>query len=298
MEKRTGAGALRVPAYAKINLTLDVGALRPDGYHQVTSVMQTIDLADTLLISVAPAGIEVSCDAPDVPAGEENLAHRALATLAPLIPGGIRVDIRKRIPRAAGLGGGSSDAAAALKGANSLYGLGLGERELLAAAAGVGSDVPFFIVGGTALAEGRGELVKRLPTLPVFWLVVVKPGFGVKTGDIYRLYRESAKGGRTSLLLRALEAGDRDGIIAALGNDLESVTCALHPEVAALKERLLERGALKAVMAGSGPAVYGIFPGEAEARLAAGELKREMPGADVFLTRTCRCVDAVGKQEG
>lgn len=294
MMKRMGAGALAVPAYAKINLTLEVGALRPDGYHEVTSVMQTIGLADTLLISVASAGIAVSCDAPDVPAGEGNLAYQALALLAPLLPGGVRLDINKRIPRAAGLGGGSSDAAAALRGANALYNLGLSEPELLAAAARVGSDVPFFILGGTVLAEGRGELVTRLPSLPVFWLVLVKPGFGVKTGDVYRLYRKGENKARTPRLLKAMEAGNREDIISALGNDLEGVTCTLHPEVAALKERLLELGAARAVMAGSGPTVYGVFPGEAEARLTAGKLKKEMPEADVFWTRTVSCEDIAG----
>ncbi|MGB9791476.1 MAG: 4-(cytidine 5'-diphospho)-2-C-methyl-D-erythritol kinase [Thermacetogeniaceae bacterium] len=275
---------LRLRAFAKVNLTLDVGGLRPDGYHEIHSVMQTISLADELLFFRTEGGIAVECDSPEVPAGEGNLAWRALSLLADRLPGGVRLEIRKRIPVAAGLGGGSSDAAAALKGANALYALGLAEQELLSLAAAVGSDVPFFILGGTVEARGRGEVVRRLPPLPSLWLVLAKPGCGVSTREVYSAYRPGFGENRTPLLLAALERGDEEGVLAALGNDLERVTARLCPAVGMLKERLVELGALKAVMTGSGPAVYGVFPGEREARLAAERLRSDCPA--VFVCKT------------
>jgi 4-diphosphocytidyl-2-C-methyl-D-erythritol kinase len=293
-------GIIKIPACAKINLTLDVGGLRPDGYHEVASVMQTISLADTLLLSKATAGITVSCDTPGVPVNEGNLAYKALALLVPQLPGGVKLEIKKRIPLAAGLGGGSSDAAAALKGVCALYNLGLSELELLDAAARVGSDVSFFLLGGTALAEGRGEVVTRLPSLPVFWLVLVKPGFGVSTADVYRHYRQGKEKEHTPPFIAALESGLRGEILSALGNHLESVTFDLHPELAAVKKRLLDLGALRAVLAGSGPTVYGIFSGKAEASLAAKKLREENPDFDVLECRTVsseEIVEGVGIED-
>ncbi|HHW39612.1 MAG TPA: 4-(cytidine 5'-diphospho)-2-C-methyl-D-erythritol kinase [Syntrophomonadaceae bacterium] len=284
---------LRLQAYAKVNLTLDVGPRRADGYHEIHSVMQTVSLADELFFSRAPRGISVECDSPDIPAGSGNLAGRALEILADRLPGGIRLEIRKRIPVAAGLGGGSSDAAAALKGADRLYGLGLTERELLACAAAVGSDVPFFILGGTVEARGRGEVVRRLPPLPVLWLVLAKPDFGVSTAEVYAGYKPCGREPRTPRLIAALEKGDGEGVLHALGNDLEEVTAAAYPKVGALKARLEALGALKTLMTGSGPAVYGIFPGEREARLAARELRDESVAHFV-----CRTVNEDEIREG
>lgn len=283
---RAQTGILAISACAKINLTLDVGGLRSDGYHEVASVMQTISLADTLLLSKAMAGITVSCDMPGVPVDEGNLAYQALALLVPQLPGGVNLEIKKRIPLAAGLGGGSSDAAAALKGASILYNLDLSEPELLAAAARVGSDVPFFLLGGTVLAKGRGEVVTRLPSLPVFWLVLVKPGFGVSTAEVYHRYRQGKDEEHTSRFLEALESGSSEEMLSALGNHLESITFAFHPELAAIKKRLLDLGAMQALLAGSGPTVYGIFQGEEEARLAAGRLREEKPELDILECRT------------
>ena len=176
------SGEVVLPSFAKINLTLDVGGLRSDGYHEITSVLQTISLADTLSLTRISAGIVVSCSASGVPDGQDNLAYRSLAEISHRLPGGICVEIEKRIPQGAGLGGGSSNAAAALKGADLLYAIGLAEDELLSAAAVVGSDVPFFILGGTVLARGRGEKVTSVSSLPVLWVVLVKPPFEVSTG--------------------------------------------------------------------------------------------------------------------
>ncbi|MGB3912433.1 MAG: 4-(cytidine 5'-diphospho)-2-C-methyl-D-erythritol kinase [Syntrophomonadaceae bacterium] len=277
---------ISLASYAKINLTLDVGGLRPDGYHEIASVMQTISLADTLWFARLPSGIEVICKKPGVPSGSANLAYKALEVIAQQLPGGVRVLIEKRIPWGAGLGGGSSNAAAALKGADLLYNCGMKEEELLRAAAEVGSDVPFFIKGGTALAEGRGEKLTELPQLPVFWLVLVKPPFTVSTAEIYSLYQSKEKEPRTPGLIAALQKGEYHKIPALLGNDLEGVTVSLYPEIGEIKEQLLLLGASAALMSGSGPTVFGLFHDQGTARQAAERMRKES-GLDVFVCRTC-----------
>lgn len=264
---------LNLPAYAKINLTLDVGPLRMDGYHEICSVLQTVSLSDELVFTRTTAGVSVTCDAPGVPAGADNLASRALERLVSRLSGGVRLIIHKRIPVAAGLGGGSSDAAATLKGVNQLYGLGLGEAELLSCAAELGSDVPFFILGGAVLARGRGELITHLQALPAMWLVLAYPGFGVSTGKIYAAYSPGDREPCTPRLLDALADGNREEILKSLGNDLESVTIAVYPEVGELKTRLEKLGAERTLMTGSGTAVFGVFPGEKEAAGAALKLR-------------------------
>jgi 4-diphosphocytidyl-2-C-methyl-D-erythritol kinase len=283
-----GQTSLELPAYAKVNLTLDVGRLRPDGYHEINSVMQTISLADTLILSAAPEGITVSCTpsgaAPDGPA---NLAYRALESLADRIaPAGVDLRIIKRIPTAAGLGGGSSDAATALKAANALFRLNLTEVDLISLAARLGSDVAFFIRGGTALAQGRGETVTVLPTIRPQWLVLVKPEFQVTTAEIYARYQPGQNRTWTTWFMAAVSRSDRDGMLANMGNDLEPVTAAAHPQVSVLIRRLEGLGAERALMSGSGPAVFGVFPGEEEARVAARQL--DGGGEQVFVCRMTR----------
>ncbi len=204
------------------------------------------------------------------------------------------MEIDKRIPPAAGLGGGSSNAAAAIKGADSLYHLGLTEDEMLAAAAEVGSDVPFFILGGTALAKGRGERVKRLSPLPVFWVVLAKPPFSVSTGEIYRLYEGKKAQACTERFLYALQREDIKGMISAMGNDLEPVTIGLYPQIASVKERLLQLGAQAAVMAGSGPTVFGLFGSREQAMQAAAAVREKNEDLHLFVCRTI----AGGEREG
>ena len=160
------------------------------------------------------------------------------------------------------------------------------EEELLRAAAEVGSDVPFFIKGGTALAEGRGEKLTELPQLPVFWLVLVKPPFTVSTAEIYSLYQSKEKEPRTPGLIAALQKGEYHKIPALLGNDLEGVTVSLYPEIGEIKEQLLLLGASAALMSGSGPTVFGLFHDQGTARQAAERMRKES-GLDVFVCRTC-----------
>jgi 4-diphosphocytidyl-2-C-methyl-D-erythritol kinase len=281
------SGEVLLPSFAKINLTLDVGALRPDGYHEINSVLQTISLADTLSFTKLSGGITVSCSDSGVPDGRDNLAYQALSVISDSLPAGISVKIEKRVPYAAGLGGGSSNAATALKGADKLYQIGLTEDEMLAAGAVVGSDVPFFVLGGTALAVGRGERVKPLPQLPVFWLVLVKPSFEVSTAKIYGLYKGKDGEPRTPGLVHALIEKDREGVIRSLGNDLEDGTIGLYPEIGAIKQHLLRLGALGAMMAGSGPTVFGLFNSKEEALRAAGKMR----GGEVYVCRTVSAED-------
>ena len=268
---------LELQAYAKVNLTLDVGRLRPDGYHEINSVMQTISLADTLFLTTAPGGITVRCTPPwAAPDGRSNLAYQAMESLADRLNGGVDLQISKRIPTAAGLGGGSSDAAAALKAANAFFDLKLTEVDLVSLAARLGSDVAFFVRGGTALAQGRGEVVTVLPTgCPLgaqLWLVLVKPEFQVSTAEIYANFRPGDSRPWTTRFLAAVYRNDRDGMLAHMGNDLEPVTAASYPQVSVLIRRLEQLGALRALMSGSGPTVFGVFPGEEEARVAACQL--------------------------
>ena len=176
-------------SYAKVNLTLDVLGTRPDGYHAIESVMQSISLHDTITVEVGGApGIRVECDMPGIPTDERNLAHKAAAMFFEDLCTTPKVDIRieKRIPPEAGLGGGSSNAAAALRGLSDLLGLSVSHEELCDLAAQVGSDVPFFLTGGAAFVRGRGEDVQPLPDIRPWWLVVVKPPFGVSTAWTYR----------------------------------------------------------------------------------------------------------------
>ncbi len=268
---------MELQAYAKVNLTLDVGRLRSDGYHEINSVMQTISLADTLILTTAPGGITVRCTPPGAaPDGRSNLAYQALELLANRLTGGVDLQIIKRIPAAAGLGGGSSDAATALKAANALYHLNLTEVDLVSLAVRLGSDVAFFVRGGTALAQGRGEVITVLPTGCALGapqcLVLVKPEFQVSTAEIYASFRPGQNRPWTARFLAAVSRDDRDGMLTHMGNDLEPVTTAAYPQVSVLIRRLEQLGALRALMSGSGPTVFGVFPGEEEARAAARQL--------------------------
>lgn len=281
-----------VKAQAKINLTLDVLEKRADGYHEVEMVMQSIELSDTVVIEEKPErGIEVFSDNPLLPGGEENIAYRAAKLLTDMagFDKGIRITIKKNIPLAAGLAGGSADAAAVLKGINSLFELGLTGRELAEKAALIGSDVPFCIMGGTSLARGRGEILTRLPDVPEIWVVLAKPPLEVSTAEIYRhfkLHRVSTRPSTTAMI-EAIETGSVNSIIANLANVLEQVTLNRYPVVAEVKKAMLEAGAAGVLMSGSGPTVFGICGSRNDAFGVAGRLKALPTGAFVEVSRTC-----------
>jgi 4-diphosphocytidyl-2-C-methyl-D-erythritol kinase len=256
---------VRLQAFAKVNYALEVRGRRDDGYHEISSVLQSVSLADELEIERSRGGFELLFEPDGVEVGplEENTVYKAWALLWETsgheLPARIR--LHKKIPAGAGLGGGSADAAATLYGMNELFGLELDHRELCDVGCRIGADVPFCLTGGTALGEGRGELLTPLPAPPDHYLVVAKPARGAETGRIYRAYDELQGRGTASVepVVAALRSGDLLALATALGNDLEPVTAGFVPAVTSYRRELLRAGALGATMTGTGTAVYGIF---------------------------------------
>ncbi|MCL5058908.1 MAG: 4-(cytidine 5'-diphospho)-2-C-methyl-D-erythritol kinase [Actinobacteria bacterium] len=280
---------MNVKARAKINLSLDVLGARPDGYHEILTVMQPLELHDKMKVeALATGAIEVICSHPDVPSGPGNLVYRAADLLRSECgcSMGASIYIKKNIPVAAGLAGGSADAAAALKALNKLWGLGLEERQLLQAGERIGADVPFCLAGKTALAGGKGEILTPLPSFPGLGVILVKPSFGVSTARVYSLYDSSpaGPGPNTGAMVSALEKRDFEAVAALLNNVLERVTAALHPEINEIKKALIEAGAAGAIMSGSGPTVFGLCRSPGEALSVAARL--ELPGCRVIVNET------------
>jgi 4-diphosphocytidyl-2-C-methyl-D-erythritol kinase len=280
---------IKIFAYAKINLTLSVLNKRPDGYHEVEMVMQSIALYDTLQIRSQEEGISLAVAGADLPLDERNLVWRAASLLQAKagIKSGVHIHLAKRIPVAAGLGGGSADAAAALRALNMFWRLGLSQAEMMDLGVALGSDVPFCIMGGTALARGRGELLTPLLPGPKLGLVLVKPSFSVSTAQTYAAYTGSPEQWRpdSKTMADALSRGDVSAIARNLTNDLESVTAVKNPEVRQIKDRLLAAGALGVLMCGSGPAVFGLTGDFSSARLIAARYRRA-PGEQMLVSQT------------
>jgi 4-diphosphocytidyl-2-C-methyl-D-erythritol kinase len=270
---------VRLRAFSKVNYALEVRGLRPDGYHEISTVMQSISLADEVEIERAERGFELAVEPESVEVGppKENTVYKAWTRLGERVGDAlpIRVRLGKKIPAWAGLGGGSADAAATLVGLNELFGLGLSEAELRDLGLRVGADVPFCLAGGTALGEGIGEILSPLPAPPPHHLVVAKPAAGAETARIYGAYDERPIDNNPSVapVLEALRMWDPGAVARSLGNNLAPVTKELVPEVQALEEALLRAGALGAAMSGTGTAIFGVFASEAEARAAADGLR-------------------------
>lgn len=262
-------------APAKINLCLHVLRRRPDGYHDVAMLMQRLSLYDRVVLTLSETpGVRVDCPGVALPPGGENIAARAAASLlaATGSMAGVEILIDKQIPVAAGLGGGSSDAAAVLLGLNDLLGAGLERSALMALGARLGADVPFFVFGQTAWATGIGERLEAVPVLPPVWYVLVNPGIAVSTAWVYQNL-ELTSPGRADRLPE-FPATAR-GLAGLLHNDLERVTVARHPVITEIKQRLVAAGALGALMSGSGPTVFGLFEDESSARVACAALATE-----------------------
>jgi 4-diphosphocytidyl-2-C-methyl-D-erythritol kinase len=249
-------------APAKINLALDVLFKRPDGYHEVEMIMTTVDLADRIeLKEIAGNQIEILSHNRFVPDDHRNLAYQAAYLLKERfgIRQGVQIGIEKNIPVAAGLAGGSSDAAAALRGLNRLWKLDLSLDELAEIGAEIGSDVSFCVYGGTALAQGRGEIITHLPMPPKCWIVLAKPTLGVSTADVYkRLQLNKVHHPDVRGMISAIESNRYDQVCKRLGNVLETVTLQMYPEVANIKEQMKTFGADAVLMSGSGPTVFGL----------------------------------------
>jgi 4-diphosphocytidyl-2-C-methyl-D-erythritol kinase len=285
---------VRVRAPAKINLTLRVDARRADGYHDLRTVFQAVALHDTLTFEVVPGPFRLECNDPACPTDATNLVWRAAQALWKA--GGrrgtardVRVRIVKRIPAQAGLGGGSSDAAATLGALARLWRLALSPERRLAVAAGLGADVPFFLTGGTALGIGRGDRLFLLPDLPPAWVAIACPAFGVSTKDAYTWLDEDRAMGRRPRAASIPDAFSRMWPPGELGNDLEPPVRRRHPAIGRLVRALMRKGAVYAAMSGSGSAVFGLFPSEGGARAAARAL--QTPACRTFVTRTLTSSD-------
>lgn len=283
-----------VCARAKINLTLDVTGRRADGYHTVCMVMQSVALHDEVRVTVTqgekkPRGIILTCNLPYLPVDERNLAWRAADLFyqeTGVLLGTCEIHIEKRIPIAAGLAGGSTDAAAVLRALTTLHAAGLTDDELCAMGLKLGADVPYCLRGGTMLAEGIGEELRPLEPMPHCWVVLCKPPFAVSTKDVYREMDEIdiRKRPDTAGMIKALEKDDYSGVCRRLSNVMELVTATKRRQIGEIKAFLTENGADGTLMSGSGPTVYGLFSDESRARTAAKMLSRRF--SDTFLTET------------
>lgn len=285
---------LTLSANAKINLTLDILGIRDDGYHEVAMVMQEISLHDTLTMKKNSQGISLDIviegQEGTLPADETNLCWKAAALVQEeySLSDGVEIHLIKRIPMAAGLAGGSADAAAVLKGMNYLFQLKMTEERLCELGARLGSDIPFCIMGGTMLATGRGEKLTRLPKFPKTNVVLAKPAVGVSTAWAYKTYDAGYDGPHpdNQAMLSAIEAGDADGAAGLLCNVLEGVTMAKHDVIAAYKKIMLDNGAMASMMSGSGPTVFGLVKEKEKAWQIADAVRRHDDEAGVFVAET------------
>lgn len=282
-------------AYGKVNLGLDIIGRRSDGYHLVKMIMQSLDIYDTLTFEKQESGIDITLageGGKGLSLGEDNLIYKAAACIIERTDykGGIRITLDKNIPIAAGMAGGSSDCAAALKGVNELLEAGLSEEELREIGVTLGADVPYCVMGGTALSEGIGEELTRLTPLPECVFVVAKPLCSVSTAEAYGGYDRLVEMGRDiphpdiDAQVKALMAGDLEGVVSNFGNVLEYVTASLHPEIAELEKLMKESGAMNAMMSGSGPTVFGIYKDRVTAEESAEKIKKSGLAAQLFVT--------------
>ena len=282
--------SMTLPAYAKLNLTLDILRKRPDGYHDLRMVMQSIALHDTVTVrtETGDGDITVRTDREDLPGGPGNIAWKAARAFYDAVGmenGGTEILLEKRIPMQAGMAGGSADGAAVLQALRSLYAPEMSRQELERIGLQVGSDVPFCVRGGTALAEGRGEVLTDLPPLPACAIVVCKPEFGLSTPALFGRVQVEKLSRRPDhdAMKRALTAGNLGAVAQQMGNVFEEVLTAEESrEIAYLKDVMLRCGALNAVMTGSGPTVFGLFAQKEQAERAAQTLRSRY--AQLFLT--------------
>jgi 4-diphosphocytidyl-2-C-methyl-D-erythritol kinase len=280
---------ITLKALAKINLGLDVVRRREDGYHEVRMVMQTIHLYDTLDIQKSSkGGIAIRSNLSFLPVNENNLVYKAGRLLMDEfgIRDGVTVNLQKRIPVAAGMAGGSTDAAAMLYGMNRLFDLGLSRRELMERGATIGADVPYCLMRGTALAEGIGEKLTALPPMVKCPVLIAKPSVSVSTKFVYQNLKLDADTVHPDIdrLIRDIQKKDLEGICGDMGNVLETVTVPAHPVIQKIKEQMVESGAKAAMMSGSGPTVFGLFSDEKTARQAKEDMKRSGLAKQVYLT--------------
>lgn len=280
---------LELKAYAKVNLGLDVIRKRGDGYHELRMIMQTVDLYDTLTLEKTEAeGISMTCNAEGLPCDESNLVYKSAKLMFEeyKLPGGIRMHLEKRIPMAAGMAGGSTDAAAVFNGMNKLYDLNISKERLCELGVKIGADVPYCIVGGTALSEGIGEVLTRLPNVPDCVVLIAKPDFDVSTKYVFENLHANSLTYHPDIdaMTEAIRNGDLPGIIKVMDNVLETVTEAKYTEITAIKNVMKEHGAMRAMMSGSGPTVFGLYEDKKAAEEAAKAIREQKLSKQVFVS--------------
>lgn len=280
---------INLKAMAKINLGLDVVRRREDGYHDLRMIMQTVRLFDRVKMSaIKSTGVRVKTNLRYLPTDQSNHAYQAAQMIIDEfgIKGGVFIDLQKYIPVAAGLAGGSSDAAAVLVGMNLLYDLGLSREDLCLRGVKIGADVPYCIMRGTALAEGIGDKLTPLPRIPDCTILIAKPDIRVSTKYVYThlTLNEQTQHPRIDEQIEAIRHQDLKTMCSLCSNVLESVTIPAHPQIDTLKKAMMEQGALTSMMSGSGPTVFGIFDDKMTAETAAVKLRKDYAGSQVFLT--------------
>lgn len=281
---------LKLKAMAKINLGLDVLRRREDGYHDLRMIMQSIYLYDQIeLRKKQQPGIQVEVNLSYLPANEDNLVYRAAKLLMDefAIIEGVQIRLQKYIPVAAGLAGGSSDAAAVLVGMNRMFGLNLSQEQLMERGVKIGADVPYCIMRGTALAEGIGERLTRLPNAPEVHVLLAKPPIHVSTQFVYGNLKANALTAHPDIdgQIQAIRDGDLYAMADKMGNVLETVTIPAHPVIREIKDCMMEQGAVNAMMSGSGPTVFGLFDDQQKAQAAYDRMMESGLAKQVFLTR-------------
>ncbi|HUQ89874.1 MAG TPA: 4-(cytidine 5'-diphospho)-2-C-methyl-D-erythritol kinase [Vicinamibacterales bacterium] len=281
--------SVSLPSFAKINLDLRILGTRADGYHDLKTIFQSLALFDNVTVTARRGPLTVTCDEPDIPTDQRNLVWKAasllhrVATGKQSAPRGIAIDLRKRVPAEAGLGGGSSNAAMTLLALNKLWKLDLDLPSLIRIAARLGADVPYFLGGGTALGLGRGDDIYPLADMPPVHVVILRPGFGVATSDAYTWFDQEARRAVKEPAARIVPPG-WPAWSATLRNDLEIPVVRHHPAIGRIKQSLVDAGAAFAAMSGSGSAVFGLFERADAARRTANDLAR--PGWLSLHTRT------------
>ena len=283
--------SIRLKARAKINLGLDVLGKREDGYHDVRMVMQTIGIYDRIIITKIPEDeIRIKSNLYFLPVNENNLMYKAAKLLKDKCgySGGVDIDLNKFIPVSAGLAGGSTDAASTLFGINKLFDLSLSMQELMDIGVEIGADVPYCVMRGTALAEGIGEKLTPLDSLPRTWILIAKPPINVSTKLVYESLDMNGVDKHPDIdgLLDAIKRKNIHGVCGCMGNVLENVTVPLYPVIDSIKNDMLEHGAINAMMSGSGPTVFGIFPDEKTTLECQAFLKRKGEARQVYITES------------
>ena len=283
--------SIRLKARAKINLGLDVLRKREDGYHDVRMVMQTIGIYDRLIITRIPEeDIRIKSNLFFLPVNENNLIYKAAKLLKDRcgFAGGVEIDLNKFIPVSAGLAGGSTDAASTLFGINRLFDLGLSTKDLMELGVSIGADVPYCVMRGTALAEGIGEKLTALPPLPRCWILIAKPPVNVSTKLVYESLDMNGVDRHPDIdgLIDAIKRQDINGVCSLMGNVLENVTVPLYPVIESIKNDMMDNGAINAMMSGSGPTVFGIFPDEETILKCQAFLKKKGEARQVYITES------------